>query len=329
MGEQTKVDLITGFLGAGKTTFIRKYAAFWRKRGEQIRVIENEFGSVAVDKQLLRDEDLFIDDLSGCCMCCTGRDRFRQMLIGAAHSGIDRVLVEPSGIYDVDEFFSVMRDGGVKEHCRIGAVLMILDAKGDRALSGEARSLMRTQLYAAGTVIMSKVQLYPDKKPEEMIDEWERILEEEDKDPSSPDKDRFEGVRDAFREDRICIKDWDAFEEQDFIRMADSGFHVRSHRRELFDHEETYQTCMLADLCEGKEDLENRIQKLFSDGKCGQILRVKGYIRSLDSVWYEVNCTREERQIEVTDVSRGLLVVIGQKLDEDAIRSMFVPRTKR
>ena len=78
----TKVDLITGFLGAGKTTFIHRYLQYLRD--QRVLIIENEFGSIGVDSSLLKDEGCPIEDLSGVCMCCKGRGRFISMLIGAA-----------------------------------------------------------------------------------------------------------------------------------------------------------------------------------------------------------------------------------------------------
>ena len=106
-----EVDLITGFLGVGKTTFIRSYLKYLEKKGQKAAVIENEFGSVDIDSQLLQDTGCPISSLAGECMCCTGKDTFRHMLMDAAEEGVDRVLVEPSGIYDVDEFFDVAGTG--------------------------------------------------------------------------------------------------------------------------------------------------------------------------------------------------------------------------
>ena len=88
----TKVDLITGFLGAGKTTFIHEY--LHHLRAGRTLIIENEFGSIGVDAQFLRGEGCPIEDLSGVCMCCRGRDQFIHMLCDAAEQGYDRVPYE-------------------------------------------------------------------------------------------------------------------------------------------------------------------------------------------------------------------------------------------
>ena len=145
-----QVDLITGFLGAGKTTFIHKYLRYLKDKGLNVRMIENEFGAVSVDTMLLRDDDCDITDLAGLCMCCVGKDAFIKMLIESANSGCDRIIVEPSGIYDVDEFFEVMSLPKVNSLCEIGSILTIADPYGMDHLTDEAEYL----LYAALTSVL-------------------------------------------------------------------------------------------------------------------------------------------------------------------------------
>ena len=100
-----QVDLITGFLGAGKTTFLRRYAAWWAGQGVKVCVLENDFGAVNVDAMLLQDLEargVEMETISGGCDCDTHQRRMRTKLISMAMRGFERVIVEPSGIFDVD-----------------------------------------------------------------------------------------------------------------------------------------------------------------------------------------------------------------------------------
>ena len=102
-----KIDLITGFLGSGKTTFLKQYAKYLMAQGKNIGILENDFGAVNVDMLLLqelRGDQCELEMISGGCDKETHRRRFRTKLISMGMSGYDRILVEPSGIYDVDEF---------------------------------------------------------------------------------------------------------------------------------------------------------------------------------------------------------------------------------
>ena len=118
-----QVDLITGFLGAGKTTFLRRYAAYLTAQGHHVCILENDFGAVNVDAMLLQDligEHCDIETISGGCDCDTHQRRMRTKLISMAMRGFDRVVVEPSGIFDVDEFFDILRDDPLFKYVKNG-----------------------------------------------------------------------------------------------------------------------------------------------------------------------------------------------------------------
>ena len=301
-----RVDLITGFLGSGKTTFIRKYLSWLQEKGERIRIIENEFGAVNVDTRLLQDMTQEIDDLAGCCMCCTGKDRFISMLLEAAAGGYDRVLVEPSGIYDVDEFFSVMRLEKVAQVCEIGSILTIVDACLPQMPSGESGYLMYAQLLAAGEIILSKTQLAGSGTGERVL-QWMQDL------VHSIDPEQTLNTP-------VCTKHWDDFTPEDYRRFESCGFYHGRHNRKLFDHGAAYATFMTVGNFYDEKDLERRLHKVFEDPEHGEILRIKGFMRDPGKNWYEVNCTRHDFQIRPVTIRRGLAVVIGQKLNEAKLK---------
>lgn len=126
-----KIDLITGFLGSGKTTFIKKYATYLMRKGLNIGILENDHGAVNVDMMLLqelRGDQCELEMISGGCDAETHRRRFRTKLISMGMCGYDRVLVEPSGIYDIDEFFDVLRDEPLDRWYEIGNVIAVVNA---------------------------------------------------------------------------------------------------------------------------------------------------------------------------------------------------------
>ena len=126
-----QVDLITGFLGSGKTTFLRRYVQYLVAQGHSVCILENDFGAVNVDAMLLQDligEHCDIETISGGCDCDTHQRRMRTKLISMAMRGFDRVVVEPSGIFDVDEFYDVLRDEPLDRWYTLGNVIAIVDA---------------------------------------------------------------------------------------------------------------------------------------------------------------------------------------------------------
>ena len=163
-----KIDLITGFLGSGKTTFIRKYAQYLMDAGNNIGILENDYGAVNVDMMLLQDlmgENCELEMISGGCDKDCHRRRFKTKLIAMGMCGYDRVIVEPSGIFDVDEFFDILHEEPLNRWYQIGNVIAIVDSKLERDLSEEADFILASEVADAGCIVMSKSQ---DASPEEI-----------------------------------------------------------------------------------------------------------------------------------------------------------------
>lgn len=310
----TRVDLITGFLGAGKTTFIHRYLHHLDRQSTLI--IENEFGSVGVDARFLQDDGCEIEDLSGVCMCCRGRGDFINMLIGAAARNYERVVVEPSGIYDVDEFFSVMNDPAVRAVCEIGSIVTVVDPVIPENLSPESEYLMFTQLAASGAILLSKTQLHAPEAVRAVRPWLDGLMRTHGGSPLP------EGI--------LWDKPWDELTDEDFARLRASGFHRSEHARSRFSHEDAYGSFITAGRCRDEADLESRLRDILIDPRFGRVIRVKGYLRDLDGHWYEVNCTPGELSVcEANGVRRGVLVVIGQELNEEALEGAFLPRPEK
>ena len=122
------VDLITGFLGSGKTTFIRQYASYWMRCGLRIGILENDYGAVNVDMMLLGDlegDSCGLEMVAGACDADCHSRRFKTKLIALGMSGYDRVLIEPSGVFDVDEFFDVLHESPLDRWYEPGSVITV------------------------------------------------------------------------------------------------------------------------------------------------------------------------------------------------------------
>ncbi len=303
------VDLITGFLGAGKTTFIHRYLQYLKEKGQSVRMIENEFGDVSVDSQLLKEDHCQIDDLAGLCMCCVGKDAFIQMLLESGQSGCDRVIVEPSGIYDVDEFFEVMSLPQVSAVCEIGSIITVVDTAAIEYLTDEAKYLLFAQLLASGMVLLSKTQWMSPEEIEESRHKLDMLMEEK----GCP----------AGLMAEVCTKSWDSFANEDFEEMMDSAYSRFVHDREQFSHSEVFQSIPILGHCFNAQDLKGRIEALFNSPACGRIYRIKGFLSDEEGNCYQVNCTMNTYSAISCEKAEEVLVVIGQQIHEREIKELF------
>lgn len=170
----TKIDIISGFLGAGKTTFIQKLISEDTFSGEKLAIVENEFGKVGIDGMLLSNEGIEIRELSAGCICCSlSADLLLgvQALIDKVHP--DRIIIEPTGISklsQVSELLSTLR--GIE----IDAKIVIVDAERFQLYYRNFGEFFTDQIAEASLVLMSHVA--PDRDYTEIFDQMRSLRPE-------------------------------------------------------------------------------------------------------------------------------------------------------
>lgn len=302
-----QVDLITGFLGVGKTTLILHYIDYLKAKNQKIHIIENEFGNLAMDQELLTDrknEDCIVSDLTGMCMCCVGKKEFIHLLVEAAQQGCDRIVVEPSGIYDVDEFFDVLSDSRVCDLCEIGSIITVVDPFMAENISEEVQYLMFSQLLASGLVVVSKSQLATKEDIDHTL-EWGNALMKQ------------KGCEAGLLAD-VVTSNWSEWTESDFANIEEAGYFRGVHEQENFSHSALFDSVEYKGNFENREELLQKVQNFFEDASYGMVLRVKGFVRTLDGGQYEVNCTGKFIRVEETNKKGNMLVIIGEHLKRKA-----------
>ena len=300
-----QVDLITGFLGAGKTTFLRRYAAWWAGQGVKVCVLENDFGAVNVDAMLLQDLEargVELETISGSCDCDTHQRRMRTKLISMAMRGFERVIVEPSGIFDVDEFFDVLRDEPLDRWYRLGNVIAIVDALLPEELSPQAEYILASESAWAGSVLLSRCQLASDAQKQGAEAHLARALE------------ACKCSR-KFGPEEIIAKDWADLTTDDMARIARCGCRQASCEKLHFDvatmlSPRPTSSSWACPVLSWKD-----IPSLFTDPACGNVLRVKGFVEE-DGRWYELNAAADGLTAAPIPQGQQVLIVIGEGLDK-------------
>ncbi|MBO7364086.1 MAG: GTP-binding protein, partial [Lachnospiraceae bacterium] len=166
---KTKVDVISGFLGAGKTTLIRKLLQEALK-GEQVVLIENEFGEIGIDGGFLKDAGVQITEMSQGCICCTLVGDFGKALrevIATYHP--DRVIIEPSGVGKLSDVMGAVKH--VSEECdlELNSAATVADAKKCRIYMKNFGEFYDNQIENAGAIILSRTQDMTEEKLEEAV----------------------------------------------------------------------------------------------------------------------------------------------------------------
>jgi G3E family GTPase len=308
-----KIDLITGFLGAGKTTFIRKYAEYLMDKGLSIGILENDYGAVNVDMMLLQDmsgDNCELEMVAGGCDYDCHRRRFKTKLISMGMCGYDRVIVEPSGIYDVDEFFDVLHEEPLDNWYEIGNVITIVDSKLDNDMSVHSDYMLACQLADAGSVILSRTKEADKSDIDNTIVHLNNALKNV----------RCSRVLDK----EIICKDWDTFTEKDYEKILNSGYVMENYTKLFSQDDEGFQSVYYMNKKFTKDELQKIIKEVMDDKKCGNIFRVKGFMKISDNSWIQLNATHNEIRIEPIDKGQEVIIIIGEELDKQRLDKHFM-----
>ena len=305
-----QVDLITGFLGAGKTTFLRRYVQALVAQGHNVCILENDFGAVNVDAMLVQDllgPRCDVETISGGCDCDTHQRRMRTKLIAMAMRGFDRVVVEPSGIFEVDEFFDVLRDDPLDRWYQLGSVIAIVDAMLPGTLSPQAEYLLASETMNAGRVLLSRVPQAGPDRCRAVCARLEQALE------------ACHCSR-RFAPGEILAADWAALTDADFAQLASCGHRQASCEKLHFDAHEAFGTLCFLERKQTPEQLSAAADRLFADPACGRVLRVKGFAPAAGG-WVELNATAAGKTLAPIPQGQDVLIVIGEGLDRTAIEA--------
>ena len=306
-----KIDLITGFLGSDKTTFIRKYVKHLTDKGFKIGILENDYGAVNVDAMLLQDilgDKCELEMVAGGCDADCHKRRFKTKLIAMGMQGFDRVLVEPSGVFDMDEFFDTLHEDPLERWYQIGNVITIVDANLELDMSEHSRYILASEAANAGKILFSKTEGVSESRIEEVIAYINKSLEE------------FHCSRKI--DNIVMAKSWDEFDEDDYKKIENceytgAGIEKRYHADDVEFSSLYYMNKQMT-----VDKLKDCVNKTFSDKNCGNVFRIKGFM-SDGSGWLELNATKKETVIRPIKEGQEIFIVIGEDLNEEAVNKYW------
>ena len=176
----TKIDIISGFLGAGKTTFIKKLLQEAIK-GEQVVLIENEFGQIGIDGGFLKDSGIEIREMNSGCICCSLVGDFGKSLEEVLTKyKPERVIIEPSGVGKLSDVMNAVRDVAKNLDVKLNSAVTIVDATKCKMYMKNFGEFFNNQIENAGTIVMSRTDVADAKKVHADVD----LLREHNKDAS-------------------------------------------------------------------------------------------------------------------------------------------------
>ena len=339
----TKIDIFSGFLGAGKTTLIKKLIAE-AYTGEQIVLIENEFGEIGIDGGFLQEAGINITEMNSGCICCSLVGDFGKALrqvLETYHP--DRILIEPSGVGKLSDVIRAVQDLGIQEVV-LNGFTTVVDAAKAKMYMKNFGEFFNNQVEHASAIILSRTAGMEQKK----LDACVALLRE--KNPTATivttPWDELNGkqlLAAMERRDTLAAALEELAEEQEHEHHhhheddCDCGCHGHEHHHHhgdgcdcgCHDHEHHHADEVFTSWGREtahpyeKSELSAALQAL-DTGDYGQVLRAKGIVAGTDGRWLHFDYVPGE--VEVRNGPAGVtgrLCVIGAELKEEALASLF------
>ena len=346
----TKIDIISGFLGAGKTTLIKKLLseAF---AGEQVVLIENEFGEIGIDGGFLKESGIEIREMNSGCICCSLVGDFGKSLrevVDTYHP--DRILIEPSGVGKLSDVIKAVQDVQAEIDAELNSFTTVVDVTKCRIYRKNFGEFFSNQIEYAGAVILSRT----DKAKPEKIEESVALLRElNDKAPfittpiaQLPGKKILEtmesskSLEEELLDEIICPECGHHHEEgeccgHDHHHDHDGHEHHHDHDGHEHHHHHDHAGHHHADdvfTSWGRETIHTYtndqigdiLKTLESDSSCGNVLRAKGMVAGADGEWIYFDMVPGEHEVRTgAPEYTGRICVIGAELNEDKLAELF------
>ncbi len=320
------VDIVYGFLGAGKTTFITRVLKEWGSK-EKTVVLVNEFGEVGIDGELLAAQGGNVVEMPSGCICCTLQADFRSQLLDICHTiGPERVIIEPTGVATIAQVRSIIEAQLFEDTIREINDILIADATGFMGLYKANRHFVESQVENADVALLNKC---------DKVDKTKAMLTRSALSAINPDitvlmaefgavdwADYHLALSAAPRLQRIRIEDdHDRSHDNVEITMAgdDSQGHPHFHEEEDALGYESYG-CVFGDLSFDRSALEAFFAELNSSNSgIGEIVRAKGIFRLGDRGILMELASGEFSSQPMGQLKESKVSIIGKALNREKI----------
>ena len=353
--KMAKIDIISGFLGAGKTTLIKKLVAD-AFQGEKLVIIENEFGEIGIDGGFLKESGIQITEMNSGCICCSLVGDFGNALKDVLEKySPDRVIIEPSGVGKLSDVIKAVKNIG--DDVKINSTAAVVDASKCKMYMKNYGEFYNNQIESAGTIILSRTQNISEEKLAKVL----TMIKERNDEASviTTPWDEIDGKIVLEAMEKVNTLEKELLEEHhhhdhngecgcghdhDHHHHDHDGECGCGHDHEHHHHDHDGECCCGHHHEHGhhhaddvftswgvetahkftEEELKDIVSKLASDKSFGEVLRAKGIVASDEGEWFHFDLVPEETELRrgAADYT-GRICVIGSNLNEAAIKELF------
>ena len=294
-----EIDIISGFLGAGKTTFANILLRHYLDAGLRPVYIVNEIGQSGVDAEVLREDGFDAVEVEGGCICCTLKDDIASAMIEVINTfSPTNIVFEPSGIFIFDNFFDILKQPAINERCELKNIFTIVDSVSFSFAKAAYGSFIYNQIKNAAIIVISKLERKSSNKDELLCD--------------------IKNINaDAF----IMSKIWTDWDKADLEMLL-----AQSKRRPLGSHGHHHSDFSVFTLKPEKPFSRQKAERFIhhcKSGDFGNLCRVKGIVK-IEGQAMLINIAMQDAVLKrFGGIAKPTLTFIGQAINEQKIEAFL------
>ncbi|MCR1950139.1 MULTISPECIES: GTP-binding protein [unclassified Clostridium] len=309
-----KIDIYSGFLGAGKTFLMKKLITEGAYE-KNIAIIENEFGEVSIDAAILRQSNIEVKEINSGCICCQVTGDFKEAILEVIEKyHPDRIIIEPSGVAKLTDIIKVFKEGKLKEKSEVDNIITVIDPEKFDMYINNFKDFYEDQILNTKKIVLSRVQKLNYEEVQDVVSKIKKLN----------------------RRAVIIREDWNKIKGKDILNQNNSeNLNLKGNNsykakltKKLEEHkkaDEVFETFAIYPNSKiSKSELISKFKFISSSKSYGDVLRAKGIVKLLDGSNGQFDFVKDEFEIrEIKDNTNSVISFIGIKLNKEELKQLF------
>lgn len=311
---KVQVDIFSGFLGAGKTMLIKKLLNE-KVYGKNTVIIENEFGEIGIDADILKESNIEVKEINSGCICCQVSGDFGEAIFEVLNKyKPDNIIIEPSGVAKLSEILNILEGIKFQHKIEVRNIFTLIDIRNYDMHLKNFKEFYENQIRKANKIVLSRSQLVDDKKIKTTIDSLKKL--------NSKAEIIYKPWKSVNGRDLLKVNN---IEEKKEISMVKATM-IKTFRKEgNHSAKEVFETYPI-DLMENMstQEIQKKFEFIERSDKFGKIIRAKGFIKGNDGGYYQFDYVPNEfKSRKIKWSNKKVVSIIGSKLNKKELKQLF------
>ena len=311
---KVQVDIFSGFLGAGKTMLIKKLLNE-KVYGKNTVIIENEFGEIGIDADILKKSNIEVKEINSGCICCQVSGDFGEAIFEVLNKyKPDNIIIEPSGVAKLSEILNILEGIKFQHKIEVRNIFTLIDIRNYDMYLKNFKEFYENQIRKANKIILSRSQLVDDKKIKTTIDSLKKL--------NSKAEIIYQPWKSVNGRDLLKVNNIEEKKEISVVKATMSKTFRKEGNHSAKEVFETYPIDLMENM--STQEIQKKFEFIERSDKFGKIIRAKGFIKGNDGGYYQFDYVPNEfKSRKIKWSNKKVVSIIGSKLNKKELKQLF------